>query len=105
MPGQHAIIDAQDASGLPLRAAPLTRAERLALGKQLRQTVPVADLARWSASDRRRPGRAGHREPHRRVSGRRPGGADGGVPVRVPARIGGGDGVRLAQLPSTGSVR
>lgn len=54
MPGQHAIIDAQDASGFQsLRAAPPTRAERLALGKQLRQTVPIADLARWSASDRR----------------------------------------------------
>jgi len=54
MPGQHAIIDAQDASGFQsLRAAPPTRAERLALGKRLRQTVPIADLARWSASERR----------------------------------------------------
>ncbi len=50
---QHIITSLADGTPFQsLRATPPTRAERLALGRRLRASVPPDDLARWSASDR-----------------------------------------------------
>lgn len=49
----HTVIDGFDPHAFQsVRATPPTRAERLALGRGLRDSVPPASLARWSPADR-----------------------------------------------------